>query len=336
MPTPSPLHQFLLLPENRSAYRALEGVSKNIEQKRGKFLFLYGPSGTGKTHLISQALRDYQKLKPKLKVQKVTASEFAAQLADAADAGSVVEFQQRYRRLDLLICEDLQALQKRTESQRQFVLCLDELESKGAIVIVSSTTLPGRWQSMNRRLIDRCRAALSVEVALPSHKSRVRLCQHFAQLLHEPMPNAVAEMMAKEVQGSPRDLKSFVDRLVEDAHRRKLKLSTDYVKKYLDRELVLPELPMKKIIQATARYFSLKVGELKSSARRSDIVHARQVAMFLLRELTTHTQAEIAKAMGKADHTSVVRACQIIEELITTDSRAEQEILELRMSLKSQ
>lgn len=335
MPKPSQLHQFLLLPENRSAHRALENLSKSLQQKRGKRLFLYGPSGTGKSHLISQALLEYRQSKPKIKYRRVTASEFAAQLADASAAGGVPEFQQQYRDLDLLICEDLQALQKRTESQRQLVLCLDEIETKGTVAIVSSTTLPGRWQNINRKLIDRCRAALSIEVALPSPQSRVRLCRHFAQLIHEPMPASVAECIAQTIQGSPRDLHSVIARLVEDAHRRKCKLSDEYVAQFLESEIVAPVLPMKIIIQVTARYFTLKVADLKSSSRRSDIVHARQVAMYMLREMTTHTQIEIAKTMGKADHTSVVRACQKVEELMSNDSRAQQELLELRATLSA-
>lgn len=335
MPTPSQLHQFLLLPENRSADRALQTSLKNLSQKRPKVVFLYGPSGVGKSHLITQAIREHRQQNPKLKLENLTASDFAAQLAEASDAGTIPQFQTKFRQLDLLVCEDLQAIQGRKESQRQLVICLDELESRGSLVILTSTTLPGSWKRTERRLIDRCRAALSIELPLPSAKNRIKLCRHFAQMIHEPMAASVAELIANHVEGSPRDLKSTVERLVEETHRRRQKLTPEFTQLFLERELSSPEPPLKKIIQIASRYFDLKVRDLKSSSRRADIVYARQSAMYLAREMTNRSQTDIAKALGKADHTSVIRACRKIEGLISEETRVRQEISELKTLIKS-
>jgi len=335
MPKPSRLHQFLLLPENRSANRALESAAQCLKQSNSHQIFLYGPTGTGKSHLISDAVRDYQQLKPKLKYEMLTSSDFAARLADASEAGTISQFQSEFRSLDLFILEDLQSIQKRKQTQQQLIHCLDQLESQGALVILSATTLPGSWKRVDRRLVDRCRSGLSIEVPLPSAVSRVKLCQHFAQSIHEPMPKKVAELIAREIPGSPRDLKSQIDRLVDDAHHRQRKLSVDYVEQYLAAEESTPEPSIKKVIRATAKYFDLKVKDIKSSSRRSDIVFARQSAMFLLRELTSHTQLEIAAALGKADHTAVIRACRKLTQAIERDARVRQEISELRTAIKS-
>lgn len=335
MPTPSQAHQFLLLPENRSADRALQTAFGQLSQKRPKLLFLYGPSGVGKSHLITQAIREHRKQNPKLKMEHLTASDFAARLADASAAETIPEFQSKFRKLDLFVCEDLQALRGRKESQRQLVVCLDELAAKGSLVILTSTTLPGSWTKIDRRLIDRCRGGLSIELPLPSPKNRIKLCRHFAQMIHEPMSSAIAEMIANHVEGSPRDLKSTVERLVEDAHHRQQSLTPSYVQQYLQRELSTPEVSLKKIIQVTAKYFGLKIRDLKSTARRADIVYARQSAMYLARELTSHSQLDIAKALGKADHTSVIRACRKIEESLSQETRVRQEISELKTLLKS-
>ncbi|MBD3674421.1 MAG: ATP-binding protein [Planctomycetaceae bacterium] len=335
MPNSSKQTPFLLLPENRSADRALQKIVADPGTVKPKRLFLYGPTGVGKSHLLAQTHREARSRFPKLKSDHLTASEFAAQLADASDQGTIPEFQTKFRTLDVLICEDLQSLQKRKESQRQLIRCLDELESKGAIVVLSSTTLPGSWQGVDRRLVDRCRGGLSLEIPLPGAGSRKKLVSHFAQALHQPMTASIATLIAQTVSESPRDLKSAVTRLVEDAHRRQQQLTKTYVTKFLEGELSAPEVPMKKIVHTTAKYFGLKVGDLKSSSRRADIVYARQTCMYLLREMTSLTQKEIAKGLGKADHTSVVRAYQKIEGFIEKDSRVRHEILELKSALST-
>lgn len=334
MPVSSTLHQFLLLPENRSAYRALQNAEKQLKQHKSKLIFVYGPTGSGKSHLIAQALREYRRSSPKLKYECVTASEFAAQLAEASTEDRIPEFQQHYRGLDLLICEDLQSLQKRKESQCQLVVCLDALAERGSLIILSATTLPGSWQRVERRLVDRCRGGLSVEVALPSFQSRVKLIEHYAQLTHEPISRSISTRIGERVEGSPRDLKSVVDRLIDATHRHRQQLSPEFVEKFLAQEISRPEPSLKEIIRITARQFELKVRDLKSDSRRADVVHARQYAMYLARELTSLTQSEIAHALGKADHTAVIRACRKIEQLVEEAPSMRHELTELKESLR--
>jgi chromosomal replication initiator protein len=334
MPVSSTLHQFLLLPENRSAYRALQSAEKNLRQQKSKLIFIYGLTGSGKSHLICQALREYRRSNPKLKFEHVTAAEFAAQLADASTEERLPEFQQHYRNLDLFVCEDLQSLQKRKESQRQLVVCLDALEEKGSLIILSSTTLPGSWQRADRRLVDRCRGGLSVEIELPSTNSRQKLIAHFAQTIHEPLPKSISSMIAETVDGAPRDLKSVMDRLLDSAHRLQQPLTPEFVERFLNQEIAQPEPALKEIIRITARHFDLKVRDLKSASRRADVVYARQCAMYLARELTTLTQTQIAQAMGKADHTAVIRACQKIQKLLAEEASTRHELAELKDALR--
>lgn len=334
MPVSSKLHQFLLLPENRSAYRALQTAEKLLKQHKSKLFFVYGPSGSGKSHLLSQALLEYRRANPKLKYERVTASEFAAQLAEASAENRIPEFQQHFRTLDLLICEDLQSLQKRKESQRQLVVCLDALVERGSVMILSATTLPGRWQRVERRLTDRCRGGLSLELALPSVKSRIKLIEHFAQLIHEPISRSIATMIAERVKGSPRELKSVIERMLDTAHRLRQQPTPEFVDKFLNQEVSRPEPSLKEIIRITARHFGLKVRELKSNSRRADVVFARQCAMYLARELTSLTQSHIAHSMGKADHTAVIRAAQKIEQLLQADASTRHELTELKESLR--
>jgi len=334
MPVSSTLHQFLLLPENRSAYRALQSAEKNLRQHQSKLIFIYGATGAGKSHLISQALREYRRSNPKLRFEQVTASDFAAQLAEAATEERIPEFQQHYRNLDLFICEDLQSLQNRKESQRQMVVCLDALQERGCLIILSATTLPGNWQRVDRRLVDRCRGGLSVEVELPATTSRLKLIVHFAQTIHEPLPKSISSKIAEAVGGSPRDLKSVVDRLLETAHRLQQSLTNDFVDRFLRQEIAHPEPLLKEIIRITARHFDLKVRDLKSNSRRADVVYARQCAMYLARELTSLTQTQIAQSMGKADHTAVIRACHKIEKLLVEETSTRHELAELKDALR--
>jgi chromosomal replication initiator protein len=329
---PPSSRQLLLLPENQSAFEALRKIGKRnaASSRKPKLIYLYGPAGTGKSLLVSKAVRDLLRKSPKLKSEIVTASTFAAELAEASVGKTIDRFQERFRSLDLFVCEDLQALRKRTESQQQLVHCLDHLLERGSTVILTATSLPGHWTNLDARLIDRCHGSLSIPVKLPAFASRVKLIQHFAQEQHIPFPTAAAKLMARELEFSARDLEASVNRLMELSRRQGQNVSPELVEQFLKQEVVRPEIPIHRIIRQTAKYFDLKVRDLKSDSRRADVVRARQIAMFLLRHFTNLTQQEIARHLGKADHTAVVRAEKKFARLLETDSSTRDQIAELK------
>ncbi|HSG71463.1 MAG TPA: DnaA/Hda family protein, partial [Planctomycetaceae bacterium] len=231
---PSP-RQILLLPENRSAFEALQklGTRSGSSTRKTRLIYLHGPAGTGKSLLVTRFVREFLRKSPKLKVEIVTASTFAADLADASDAKTIDQFQDRFRSLDLFVCEDLQSLRHRKESQQQLVHCLDHLLDRGSTIVLTATSLPGHWTGFDPRLTDRCHGALSIGLKLPAFSSRVKLIQHFAQEEHIPLPAAAAKLMARELESSPRDLETAVNQLIELSRRSKQNISLELVEQFL-------------------------------------------------------------------------------------------------------
>jgi chromosomal replication initiator protein len=329
---PPSSRQILPLPENRSAFEALQRLGKRSvsSTRKTRLIYLHGPAGTGKSLLVSRFVRDLLRKSPKLKSEIVTASAFAADLADASEAKTIDQFQTRFRSLDLFVCEDLQSLRHRKESQQQLVHCLDHLQDRGSTIVLTATSLPGHWIGFDPRLTDRCHGALSIGLKLPAFSSRVKLIQHFAQEEHIPFPTVAAKLMARELEFSPRDLENSVNQLIELSRRLKQNISSELVEQFLKQEVVRPEIPLKQIIRQSAKYFDLNVRDLKSDSRRSDVVRARQIAMFLARLYTKQTQQEIAKTLGKADHTSVIRAERKIAQLLESDSLIRLQVAEIK------
>lgn len=325
----------LLIPENRSAFRALERLKGSLGDGGGRLLYLYGPSGVGKTCLIRQFLRSAKQSVPRLRSRQLTAVDFASQLAEASDAGTIHLFQDDLRGVELLVCEDVQFFQRKRESQRQFLACLDALLESGADVVLTAEALPGGLKQLDRRLADRCRGGLSVPVDVPGEKSRIRLVQHFAEQAHTAMPESAARTIARECHDSPRELEALVRRVIEQSRRRSVKLSPEFVEKWLEQELRKPVSTPAKIVRVTARHFQLKPSDLKSGSRRGDIVRARQCAMYLIRTLTGASHKDVAALFGKADHTSALRAIRKIENALENDPVLRAELVEIRRALRS-
>ncbi len=331
-PATSP-RQLLLIQENRSAYRALERFLKTIGQSKPGLLFLYGPSGVGKSHLIAHALRDVSRKRPKLRWQSVTAAEFAARLAEASDAQTLAEFQESFRALDLLVCEDVQHLQRKRETQRQLIACLDALREQGALVILTSDTLPSGWKQVESRFADRCRGGLSVAVELPGTSSRQKLIEHFFEAQHLPATAEIVRQLADESAATPRELESLVQRLAQQRQLRRAPLTLELVEQLLRLEVPRPPVSASRIIKATARQFQLSVAALKSTDRRDDLVLARHCAMYLLKTVAGLSQTRIAELFGKADHTSALRAIRKIESRLESDSVLRARLADIQRAL---
>jgi chromosomal replication initiator protein len=334
MPGPaSPTKSLLLIPENRSAYRALERVLLTGKPAARGLVYLYGPSGVGKSRLIAHFLRELSRKPTKLRILSLTASEFAARIADASQADALSPLQEELSGLDLLVCEDLQSLQRRTESQRQLLLAIDALLETAKTVILSADSLPGGWKSFDRRLADRCRGGLSVAVEFPKAASRIKLIQTFGEAQHLLIPPESARRIAMDCPFSPRDLEAFVNRLAEQQRKRGSGLTADLIDAQIEQEYRRPGLSPEQIVKRTAAHFQVTLKELRSPSRRQDIVLARCAAMYLIRTLTETSHAQIAAAFGKSDHTAALRGIQKIERLLEKDSTLAGQIEELRKEL---
>jgi chromosomal replication initiator protein len=298
----------LLVPEIRLAHTAITQLGSR-SRSRPPSVYIAGPPGTGKSHLARLFLQADTGHKA-----SVLASEFAADLAEAAQHRDIPEFQDRFRKLDTLVCEDLQALVGRKESQQQLLAVIDEILGRGGRVLITASRLPGRLDRFDRKLVSRCRGGVVVSVRRPGPASRLQLLEHFASRHQVPLPVDVAQLLARKITGSPRDLVSALGQL-ETLSR----ISGGVIDTAMARSVVAGDAEAKppglaQITRVVARHFGVSARRLRERSRAQHIVVPRQCAMLLARELTGTIYSKIAAYFGCSNHTTVLHACRRMQQ----------------------
>ncbi len=308
---------FLVLPENRFAYEAISTVG----QEPLRPIYIYGPSGTGKSHLARHAVRLFLARRPKARVEHVTAAEFAAEFAEASSRKAIPLFQAATRELDLFVIEDLQALGRRRETQQQLLALCDELASAGCQLVWTSRQSAGDMPHFSRKLVTRFRAGVTAQMRLPGPASRAKLLTHFAQSRQLALPADAAELLGQALTVSPRELWAALGQIDSISRQHRRPIGSDLVRKFLKQEVAPPKPRLEDISRAVARQFGLTSAQLRSRRQTRGIVVPRQCAMLAARLLTDRSLEEIGKFFGSRDHTTVMHACRRLQQLLPQDSQ---------------
>ena len=317
----------LLVPEIRLAHTAITQLGSR-SRSRPPSVYIAGPPGTGKSHLARLFLQADTGHKA-----SVLASEFAADLAEAAQHRDIPEFQDRFRKLDTLVCEDLQALVGRKESQQQLLAVIDEILGRGGRVLITASRLPGRLDRFDQKLVSRCRGGVVVSVRRPGPASRLQLLEHFASRHQVPLPVDVAQLLARKITGSPRDLVSALGQL-ETLSR----ISGGVIDTAMARSVVAGDVEAKppglaQIARVVARHFGVSARRLRERSRAQHIVVPRQCAMLLARELTGTIYSKIAAYFGCSNHTTVLHACRRMQQRLGNEPELRQLIHSIHAEL---
>jgi len=328
---PNQTEVFLLLKENRFAYTAMNRLHRQRSRTANPLVYIYGPSGLGKSHVTRQFIRDERLSNPTLRLEHVTASEFAAQLAKASCNHSIDEFQRQYRDLDILVCEDLSALENRHESQRQLIVVLDELLHSGGRCLLTCRKSPGELTNVLPRLINRCQAGVCAPMTTLSRRSRASLICHFAQTHQILIPMNVVALLADELPVSPRELLATVRQLEACARLRKTGINSDFAKRYLEGEVKPRQATLAQIAKAVARHFGVRVSDIRGHTRLQRL--PRQCAMFLSHELTNNSLTKIAAFFGRRNHSTAAHAYHRVHQLMLDEPTLRQHLTQLRLSL---
>ena len=326
---------FLPLPENRLALAAVEELAEASPGRPGRLVFLSGPSGVGKSLLVRELIRKEHNKSKKEKRASVTASQFAAELAEASQNHALGAFQEKYRSLDLWILEDVTAIAGRGESQQQLAMALDEILAAGGRVLVSSTQPAGSLERFSRRLVNRFHGGVTASIGLPEFDSRVQLLNHFAAARQILLPHAIAEQLANALPVSPRELLAAVIQLETLARRQNTAITPSLAEYYLNQETPPQPATLSDVAKAVARQFGVPLSGLRGKKRAHGVVLPRQCAMFLARELTDHSLLAIAQFFGRRHHSTVLHACKRMESAQDTEPALRQHLAQIRSALSS-
>jgi chromosomal replication initiator protein len=289
---------------------------------------LYGPSGVGKTHLAS-AVVAYWKARPDHPpVKHAVAIDFARELAEAIETKTLDEFGVAYRRASLFVLEDLQHLTGKQAAQRELFHILDSLADDKTRVLVTASRSPGMLDDLLPGLQSRLQAGLAVPVALPGPEARGVILRRLALARGIELSEPLLGFLVENISGAVPALDAALVALQTGGS-----VDIEAARRWLaDRRRQDPSL--REIALATARHFSLRLGDLRSAARRRTLVIARGVAMYLCRSLTSLSLEQIGGYFGGRDHTTVSHGCRRTECLLETEPAIREAVVQLQSRLR--
>ncbi len=284
-------------------------------------LFIYGGVGLGKTHLLQAIGNQFKQQNPDAKIRYLHAERYVSDVVKAYENKAFDEFKRQYHSLDLLLIDDIQFFAKKTRTQEEFFYAFNTLIEEKKQIIITCDTYPKEIIDVDERLRTRFSWGLTVAVEPPELEMRVAILLKKAEESKVNLTEDVAFFVAKQMRSSVRELEGALNRIVAMANFTSHPIDLHLAKDAL-RDLIAVrgrQITIENIQKTVADYYKIKVGEMYSKKRARNFARPRQVAMSLARELTNHSFPEIGEAFGSRHHTTVMHACEEIEQLRLND-----------------
>lgn len=324
---------FIVGDSNKFAYHAALMVAEFPGDKYNP-LFIYGGTGLGKTHLL-YAIKDYaEKMTPNIKIKYVQTStfidEFIATITLKRDKAS---FDQKYINNKIVLFDDIQALSGTDATQGKFFDIFNLLHGSNSHIVLSSDRPPSEIPQLADRIRSRFEGGLRIDITPPDLETRLAILHLKARAEDVQIPDDALIYIASKVKDNIRSLEGLLNRVVASARLYGTRIDLPMVQDVLKDQVVEPHqsrTPSAEVIQnLVANYYDIGVLDLTGKSRSRPLVHARQVAMYLCREMTDATLIGIGGQFGGRDHTTVLHSCRKIDSLIKTKREIFQEVTEL-------
>jgi len=327
---------FVIGASNRFAHAAAVAVAE-APAKAYNPLFIYGESGLGKTHLL-HAIEAYAKeLYGSVRVRYVSSEEFTNDFINSIRDDKASVFQRRYRDLDILLVDDIQFLENKERTQEEFFHTFNTLYNANKQIVISSDRPPKQLTTLEDRLRSRFEWGLITDIQPPELETRIAILRKKAAQDKLNAPDDVLEYIASKISTNIRELEGALIRVTAFAslNRQGVDLSlAEIVLKDLIPEEGGPEITGPIIMAQTASYFSLSIDDLCGTSRSRVLVNARQIAMYLCREMTELSLPKIGQAFGGRDHTTVMHADRKIRQLMAERRSIYNQVTELTNRIK--
>lgn len=325
---------FIIGPFNEVAYSAAQATLR----QPGTYnpLFVYGSTGLGKTHLI-QAVGNAMKIKnPNISVMYVSSEKFTNDIISAIQTNKIGILKEKYRAYDVFIMDDIQFLSGKDKVQEELFHLFNLFYEKNRQVIFSSDKHPNYIIGLHDRLKSRLSQGMIIDISKPEYESRMAILQsktHENQLF---ISHEVLHYIAEHVEGNIRELEGIFNTLTAQMDVKKRELNIQEVK-LLIKNNIKPKknVSVEDIIKTIAHFYNLDEALIYEKTRRKEIVRARQVSMYLLREDYNISFPLIGRKMGGRDHTTVIHSCDKIKEDLETDTGLVQELEQIRAMLST-
>ena len=329
--------RFVIGSSNRFAHAAAVAVAE-APAKAYNPLFIYGSAGLGKTHLL-QAVGHYAvSLFPQLRVRYVTSEQFTNEFIDGISNKRQGSFQRRYRDVDVLLIDDIQFLATRERTQEEFFHTFNALHTAQKQIVISSDRPPKQIGQLEDRLRTRFEWGLITDIQPPDLETRLAILRKKSASERLPVPDDVLELIASRIQSNIRELEGALIRVTAAGSLQQTEITMNMaqvVLKDLFPDGGNSDISVSLIMTETATYFELTLDDLCSPNRTRQLVTARQIAMYLTRELTDLSLPKIGQAFGGRDHTTVMHANTKISALMKERHAIYEQVQELTSRIKT-
>ena len=324
---------FIIGNSNRMAYAAAVAISDSPGTAYNP-LFIYGNSGLGKTHLMHAIGNQILKNDPTKKVLYVTSEVFTTEFIEAIANKKNNEFRNKYRKIDVLLIDDIQFISRMERTQEEFFYTFSSLYEDKKQIVISCDSPLNKIEILEDRLRTRFGWGLIVDIQVPDFETKVAILNRKASENSIDVDNEILDYIANYTSDNIRELEGVINHLSISLMQGKeitLNLAKEALKHYQKNDI--QEVDANVIIDGVSRYFNLSVEDILSKKRTKELVFPRQISMFLCRNLTNMSYPDIGKAFNGRDHTTVMYACEQISKQVDTNPELKHIMEELKKNI---
>src|SRR3989338_2489290 len=327
-------NSFIVGTFNELAYAASQAIIDNPGTKYNPF-FIYGGTGLGKTHLIQAVGNSIKEKFPNKKAHYMTLEKFATDFISSLQSNKANSFKEKYRKYDLLIIDDIQFIGKMEKIQEELFHTFNTFHENNKQIIFSSDKHPNYIPELADRLKSRFAAGMIVDISEPEYESRLAILKVKLQELNIELDQEIVEYVASAVEGNIRELEGSLNILIMQYRLKNRTLTLPEVKNLLKNNMKPKKnMAIKDVVKLVADYYKIEEMSVYEKVRKKEIVKARQVVMYLLREDFNISYPLIGQKLGGKDHTTVIHSCLKIKKDLKNDPGLLQELEQMRIMFK--
>lgn len=301
-------------------------VARAVAEKPGRIynpLFFHGPTGLGKTHLMQAIGQEVLARKPRALVRYVTSEQFTNEFVDAIKKQTFTQFRQKYRKVDVLLIDDVHFFEGKDSTQEEFFHTFNELFNNAKQIVLASDRPPSEIKNLESRLVSRFEWGLATQIQVPDFETRIAILRRKQSDFNVSLEPWILEFMAQRIRANVRKLEGALMRVAAHVSLEGA-VETESALAVLLHDVIEEDqskaVTVDRVQRIVATHYDLRVSDLTGPRRPKNIAEARQVAMYLVRNLTKLPLIQIGEEFGGRDHGTVIHACKVVNNLITNSS----------------
>lgn len=325
---------FIVGPFNDLAYAASQAIIKNPGISYNPFL-VYGGTGVGKTHLIQAIGNAIKKKSGGKKISYTTLEKFSTDYVDSIEKRKPNVFKEKYRKYDILIMDDIQFISNREKTQEELFHLFNTLYESNKQIIFSSDKHPNYIPGLEDRLKSRFSSGMIVDMVEPDYESRLAILKSKLRNYEIKLPDEIIQYIASSIEGNIRELEGILNAIICQSQLKERVLSIEEVKNLIKNNIrPRKNFSITEVVKIISKFYNVNEDSIYEKTRRKEIVKARQLVMYVLREFYSVSYPLIGQKLGGKDHTTVIHSCEKIKRILKTDASLNQELEQIKVLLK--